>query len=329
VRAEQHAPRDKRLTALRRFAFSITVLTVVGHAFLGFEMAYLQPLVAMATAYLLELGMELVAAAQAGRRPAFTGGGLRRLVDFLLPAHITALACAMLLYSHASISPVVFAVSIGVLSKSVFRAPVAPGRTMHFLNPSNLGIAVTLIAFPWVGVAPPYQFTEYLHGVWDWSLPVVILVTGSLLNGKLTGKLPLVIAWVAGFVLQALARAMVLHVNLMHALSPMTGVAFTLFTFYMITDPATTPVRRRNQVCFGLAVAFTYGLFDVLRIVYQLFFALVVVCVGRGLVLWWVAARVRARGVEVPAPERPAVESARPARSPSPAAAGVAVRAEL
>ena len=31
----------------------------------------------------------------------------------------------------------------------------------------------------------------------------------------------------------------------------MTGVAFLLFTFYMVTDPATTPVTRRGQIAFG------------------------------------------------------------------------------
>ena len=31
-------------------------------------------------------------------------------------------------------------------------------------------------------------------------------------------------------------------------LTPMTGVAFVLFTFYMITDPGATPSRWKGQV---------------------------------------------------------------------------------
>ena len=44
----------------RRFALSITVFTVLGHAFLGFEASYAQPLVALATAYVTQLLLEFV-----------------------------------------------------------------------------------------------------------------------------------------------------------------------------------------------------------------------------------------------------------------------------
>ena len=53
------------------------------------------------------------------------------------------------------------------------------GRLRHFLNPSNTGIAVTLLLFPWVGIAPPYQFTEELTtALVDWLLPLVVLMLG-------------------------------------------------------------------------------------------------------------------------------------------------------
>jgi len=35
----------------------------------------------------------------------------------------------------------------------------------------------------------------------------------------------------------------------------MTGVAFVLFTNYMITDPGTTPMAGRAQFMFGASVA--------------------------------------------------------------------------
>jgi hypothetical protein len=65
----------------------------------------------------------------------------------------------------------------------------------------------------------------------------------------------------------------------------MTGVAFILYTFYMVTDPATTPSGTRAQMVFGAAVAFTYGLLMVCHIVFGLFFALSIVCTLRGAVL--------------------------------------------
>lgn len=66
----------------------------------------------------------------------------------------------------------------------------------------------------------------------------------------------------------------------------MTSAAFIIFTLYMIPDPATTPLKREQQILFGLAVAAVYGLLQALHVVYGLFFALVIVCGLRGLFLW-------------------------------------------
>src|SRR5256884_5702925 len=55
-----------------------------------------------------------------------------------------------------------------ITSKALLRLP---NDQRHLFNPSNLGITVTLLAFPSVGIAPPYHFTENLTGSWDWLLP--------------------------------------------------------------------------------------------------------------------------------------------------------------
>jgi hypothetical protein len=70
-------------------------------------------------------------------------------------------------------------------------------------------------------------------------------------------------------------------------LVPMTGFAFVLFTFYMVTDPATSPERIPNQIMFAAAVAAGYALFMHLHIVFGLFYALTAVTAGRGLWLWY------------------------------------------
>ncbi len=291
--------RDVRLAALRRFAVAITALNVAGHTVLGFEQAWIVPVAAVATAYAMELGLEAVDAAAGRRRPRFAGGP-RPLVDFLLPAHITGLAVSMLLYANARLWPIVFAVVVAVGFKTIFRVPVGNGATRHFLNPSNAGIAVTLLLFPWVGIAPPYHFTEKIDGPLDWALPAVIVVTGTLLNGRLTGRLPLILGWLGGFACQAAVRSLVFGTPLVAGLLPMTGVAFILFTNYMITDPATTPVARRAQAVFGAAVAGAYGALMLLHIAFGLFFALVIVCAARGVVLYATAVTAAARA-RVPA----------------------------
>jgi hypothetical protein len=83
-------------------------------------------------------------------------------------------------------------------------------------------------------------------------------------------------------------------------------VAFILFTFYMVTDPATTPSAPRAQVAFGASVAAVYGLLMAAHVVFGLFFALSLVCAARGA---WAHARVlvpRALPARVPAAGFPA-----------------------
>ena len=274
--------RADRLGGLRRFAIAITVLNILGHAFFGFEQSFAQPLAALASAYSAELLLEFIDA-RCNRRPLrFLGGGPRKFVEFLLSAHITGLACAMLLYANERLGPVMFASVVAICSKCILRAPAERG-TRHFFNPSNFGITVTLLAFSWVSVAPPYQFTENMTRVGDWILPGVIVCTGTFLNARFTHRLPLIAAWLSGFVAQAFLRSLLFDTPFGAGLIPMTGVAFILYTFYMVTDPATTPSGRRDQIGFGLSVAAVYGLLMVMHVVFGLFFALTIVCVVRGL----------------------------------------------
>lgn len=304
------AERDLRLPALRRFAVAITLLNVFGHTVLGFEQSWAQPLAALVTAYTLETLLEFIDA-RLNRRPLRFTGGLRSVVDFLLSAHITALAVSMLLYANERIWPIVFATAVATGSKHVFRVRVE-GGTRHVLNPSNFGITVALLAFPWVGIAPPYQFTENVSGALDWIVPGLIVISGTVLNWRFTAKLPLIAAWLGGFAAQALVRHLVFDTALVAAWLPMTGLAFLLYTFYMVTDPATTPASARGQVVFGLSVAAVYGLLMVSHVVFGLFFALTIVCSVRGLGLWAHAFIAHAGHERVPL-SAPAV-AARPER---------------
>jgi enediyne biosynthesis protein E5 len=272
-------PQIMRLRGLRRFALAITILNILGHTALGFEQSHAQTLIALLTAYSIELLLEYVEARSQGRRPCFVGKGWRNFVDFLLPAHITGLAVSMLLYANDRLLPFVFAAALAICSKAMFRVRFKTG-SRHMFNPSNFGIAVTLLLFPAVGIAPPYMFTEGLGPVGSIAIISVIVISGSFLNATITKRMPLLLSWVGGFVLQALIRAF-LHGQLLSILNATTGVAFLLFTFYMITDPGTTPMKTRSQILFGLSVALGYGALVMLHIVFGMFFSLAAVCLVR------------------------------------------------
>jgi hypothetical protein len=292
-----------RLGGLRRFAIAISILNILGHTVLGFEQSWAQPLVALATAYSLELLFESLNSWSTGRKPAFLGG-LRNFVDFLLPAHISALAVGMLIYANDRLWVVAFAVAVAISSKILLRVPIG-GKYRHFYNPSNFGITVTLLLFTWVSISPPYHFTENLDRIGDWLLPSIIVVTGSLLNARFTRRVPLILAWIGGFVAQAVIRSVIFDTPLLAGLLPMTGLPFVLYSFYMVTDPATTPFRTRGQIAFGAGVAAVYGVLLVAHIVFGLFFALTIVCTMRALHLYaraWATSRNRSTQTTVHSP---------------------------
>lgn len=304
--------KDPRYLALRNFALSMTIFNILGYTVLGFEQPWTWPIFALLVGYSAEIIIELVSAWAGKRRPGFSGHGLWGLYTYLLPAHITALAANMLLYSNSLFWPVAFAVLVAIGAKTILRAPIR-GRMRHFMNPSNFGITITLLSFSWVNIAPPYQFTENVPDAISILVPLVIISAGTVLNAVLTRKVLLILGWAGGFVIQALVRHLIWDVSLWGALVPMTGVAFVLFTNYMITDPGTTPFSGRAQFMFGASVASVYGVLMVFNVVYTLFFAVTIVCLGRGLLWWaiWLWGRWRERN-----------QSASRAGVPAPALAG-------
>jgi enediyne biosynthesis protein E5 len=279
-----HRNVDLRLGALRRFAVAITVFNLLGHTVLGFEQAWAHPLLALAVGYSTELLLELIDAWAHGRKLRFERR-LGSLMEFLLPAHISALAVSMLLYPNQRLAPVAFATVAAIGSKYFFRVSFQ-GRSRHFFNPSNFGISLTLLTFHWVAIAPPYMFTENLRTVGDWLLPALIVCTGSFLNIRFTKRWPLIASWLIAFAIQAVVRSTFGNTPMLSALAPMTGLAFLLFTFYMVSDPSTTPTSKWGQVLFGAGVAATYGLLLTNHVVFTLFFALSIVCVVRGVSLY-------------------------------------------
>ena len=273
-----------RLFALWYFTTLMTVWNIVGHTVLGFEQSWATPITAITTAIVVSIILDWVDARARQRDLRFTGS-IGNFLNFLPACLIPGFACGMLLYANERLWPVIFAVAFSIGSKLFLRAPVGNGHTQHIFNPSNLGVAVTLVLFPEVGFAPPYHFTENITGLWDWAVPMIVLITGIIIHALFTGRLPLVAAWIGGFILQGIVRANLFGTPFFVPLMPMTSAAFILFTLYMIPDPATTPLKPGRQAVFGFSVAMVYAILQILHLVFGLFFALVAVCAIRGLSL--------------------------------------------
>lgn len=273
-----------RLFALWYFTILMIVWNILGQTYLGFEQSWATPCAGVGAAIVMQLLLEWVDATAKNRELRFVGGW-GKFLNFLPAAIIPGFACAMLLYANDRLWPIIFAVVLSIGSKVLIRAPVGQGRTQHFFNPSNLGVALTLVIFPQVGFAPPYQFTENLSGNWEYLLPLLVLFSGVIIHGCFTGRLPLVAAWIIGFAVQGQIRAYLSGTPFLVPLTPMTSAAFIVFTLYMVPDPATTPLKPGRQTVFGFAVALVYGIIQMLHLVFGLFFALLVVSAVRGISL--------------------------------------------
>lgn len=284
---EAQPPRHNKkvITALRRFAISISILNIVGYTLLGFEQPWLYPFIALATAYATEIWLEAIGARVQDRPARFRGNGFKGLAEFLLPAHITGLALNMLIYTNTRWQVVVFGVAVAVGAKWILQAPVR-GRSRHFMNPSNFGIAVVLVMFPWVSIAPPYQFSENVQTWVGWLIVAIIVISGTVLNAMLTDRMWLIAGWLGFFVVQAVVRGLIFDTAILGALGMATGIAFVLYTNYMVTDPGTTPSKPAAQFAFGVGIALAYGFFTAVHVAYGLFLATTAVCLIRGAFLW-------------------------------------------
>jgi len=273
-----------------------TIFTILGHTVFGFEQPVAQVFVAVGTGYLCALFFEWVDARANGVVPGFSGGGIRKVVDFLLPAHMTSITLSFLLYLNQRLWVMAFTVALALGSKYVFRVR-QNGRLQHFMNPSNAGIAVVLLTYQWTGVLP-WSFTINLHGVWDWLVPLTIVVLGIRLNLLFTGRLPTVAAWLVTFIVLGLGRAWLQHTPIGTQLVVLTGIPNVLFSFYMITDPMTSPSRLRSQILFGSGIACAYFVLLTLHIQYMIFYSVTAICAIRGLGLFALSLRAPQHAAE-------------------------------
>jgi Na+-translocating ferredoxin:NAD+ oxidoreductase RnfD subunit len=59
-----------------------------------------------------------------------------------------------------------------------------------------------------------------------------------------------------------------------------------LFTFYMITDPQTSPSRWQGQILYGSMIGWSYCVLMLMHVSYTMFYALIFTSALRGLSLW-------------------------------------------
>jgi enediyne biosynthesis protein E5 len=163
-------------------------------------------------------------------------------------------------------SPVVLAISavLAIGSKFVLRFD---GK--HIFNPANFAIAVLLLSdMAWISPAR--------WGSRTWAAFLFVCLACLVLSRA--NRADIAITFLGTYIAILFARAFYLGDPLAIPLKQMQSGALLLFTFFMITDPKTTPDRRSARILFAVLVAaaaawLQFARFMPQALMYALFFA--------------------------------------------------------
>lgn len=189
---------------------------------------------------------------------------------FPLSALITSFSLSFLLnYSHdyfLLFIPIFFAIG----SKYLFQF-----NGKHALNPALMGVSLSLLfSEELVTAAPAYQW----NGIATMSLFIVML--GLIFVIPKVSRVWLVSSFLFFFTLQTALRAWIMRHHLPFEtlfLGTLSSPSFFIFTFFMITDPVTSPKDRRQQIWIGFWLALVDLALHLRQSYYTFFYAALIV----------------------------------------------------
>lgn len=229
---------DPKLAA----CFCLLLFNILGLTILGFNRSPLQVGVTCAATVLLQL---------------FYDGVFFNRFKLSLSAFITSLGLSLLVnFGHSYFYPLV-PVFFAISTKYFFTL-----KGKHVFNPALMGVALSLlITNEFISAAPAYQWNEIS------SMPIIMAGLAMILFMPKINRHWLVISWLLTFTAQIILRSLLIkHYLPWQTLffGTLSSPAFFLFTFFMITDPATSPKTKREQIIAGIALG-------VLDLVFHLF----------------------------------------------------------
>ena len=138
------------------------------------------------------------------------------------------------------------AAAVTIAGKFVLRV-----RGKHVFNPTNFGIVALMLATGGVWVSP---------GQWGSAAFFAFLIAclGGLVVNR-AARSDVTYAFLAFYLAILFGRALWLGQPMAIPLHQVESGAFLIFTFFMISDPRTTPDSRAGRVLFALLVALGAG----------------------------------------------------------------------
>jgi Na+-transporting NADH:ubiquinone oxidoreductase subunit NqrB len=219
----------RRLAADPRHGQIATLATLLGFGLwrLGFDVSLTQAAVTLAAAVATQAVAE-----------ACTAG---RYASGIKSALISGLSLCLLLRTDA-LWLAALASLIAVGSKFLIRV-----RNKHVFNPTNGALVILMLVSDQVWVSP---------GQWGTQAALAFfLACAGLLVVNRAARADVTLAFMAGYAGLLVGRSLWLEEPLAIPLHRLESGAFLLFSFFMISDPKTTPDSRVGRVLFALLVA--------------------------------------------------------------------------
>ena len=225
--AHPPAPRTSARLDPRLYQISIlSALLVYGIAALDFEISSSRAAVLLAASLITQY-----ACTRLSRLPAFDPRS----------ALISGLSLCLLLRTNETTLAVATAV-VTIGSKFVLRVD---GK--HIFNPTNFGIVLTMALTGGVWVSPGQWGNVAFFGF-------LMACLGGLVVNR-AARSDVTYAFVAFYVALLFGRSLWLGEPMAIPIHRLQNGALLLFTFFMISDPKTTPNSRAGRIVFALLVA--------------------------------------------------------------------------
>lgn len=160
-------------------------------------------------------------------------------------ALISSLSLCLLLRTDR-LDLALIAISITIASKFIIRI-----QNKHVFNPTNFGLAVMMLLTDEVWVSPgqwgSFAFTAFLFA----GLGGLVVYRAA--------RSDVTYAFLLAYTTVLFCRALWLGDPLSIPLHQIQNGAFLLFSFFMISDPRTTPNHRAGRILYAIGVALVAG----------------------------------------------------------------------
>jgi len=241
------------------FAFFLICYDLLGHFVLSFNRSPDQMVAAILTCTSLDM--------------LYTWVSIRK---FLLPLSglISASGLIILFSAPGATWLMILASWICITSKYLIT-----WRGHHIYNPTNFALVVMiLISGGQASIAPGYQWSGN-----GW-ITLLVLALGLVIMSRVN-KLPAVLSFWTVYALGAMLRTYLTGIALGITLwATVSGGEFMLYSFFMITDPKTSPSSTRGMILYGVGIGLVDMLFQLRSAVFSLFYAAAFVTTCRFLI---------------------------------------------